>query len=109
MAKNMKAPDAPKDVKKIFSRLFSYYKDYKFLVVIAVITAIFSSAASIVGTLFLKELIDTYITPIVEKAPGAPTMGVIYVSISALRKRVPTIEAAELNIAVMTAITTKSL
>ena len=29
MAKNMKAPDAPKDVKKIFSRLFSYYKDYK--------------------------------------------------------------------------------
>ena len=74
MAKNMKAPDAPKDVKKIFSRLFSYYKDYKFLVVIAVITAIFSSAASIVGTLFLKELIDTYITPIVEKAPDAPTI-----------------------------------
>ena len=74
MAKNMKAPDAPKDVKKIFSRLFSYYKDYKILVVIAIITAIFSSAASIVGTLFLKELIDTYITPIVEKTPGAPTI-----------------------------------
>ena len=74
MAKNMKAPDAPKDIKKIFSRIFSYYKEYKLLVVIAVITAIFSSAASIVGTLFLKELIDTYITPIVEKAPGAPTI-----------------------------------
>ncbi|MBQ8727437.1 MAG: ABC transporter ATP-binding protein [Oscillospiraceae bacterium] len=70
----MKAPDAPKDIKKIFSRIFSYYKEYKLLVVIAVITAIFSSAASIVGTLFLKELIDTYITPIVEKAPGAPTI-----------------------------------
>ena len=74
MAKNMKAPDAPKDIKKIFSRIFSYYKEYKLLVVIAVITAIFSSAASIVGTLFLKELIDTYITPIVEKAPSAPTI-----------------------------------
>ena len=74
MAKNMKAPDAPKDIKKIFYRIFSYYKEYKLLVVIAVITAIFSSAASIVGTLFLKALIDTYITPIVEKAPGAPTI-----------------------------------
>jgi len=74
VAKNMKAPDAPKDIKKIFSRIFSYYKEYKLLVVIAVITAIFSSAASIVGTLFLKELIDTYITPIVEKVPGAPTI-----------------------------------
>lgn len=74
MAKNMKAPDAPKDIKKIFSRIFSYYKEYKLLVVIAVITAIFSSAASIVGTLFLKELIDTYITPIVTKVPGAPTI-----------------------------------
>ncbi|MBR4093410.1 MAG: ABC transporter ATP-binding protein [Oscillospiraceae bacterium] len=74
MAKNMKAPDAPKDIKKIFSRIFSYYKEYKLLVVIAVIAAIFSSAASIVGTLFLKALIDTYITPIIEKAPGAPTI-----------------------------------
>ena len=74
MPKNMKAPESPKNVRKIFKRLFSYYKDYKLLVVIAVITAIFSSAASVVGTLFLKELIDTYITPIVEKVPNAPTI-----------------------------------
>ena len=74
MPKKGRTPDAPKNMKKIFSRLFSYYKDYKPRLVLAIFCAVFSSAASVVGTLFLRELIDTYIEPIIKNAPGAPTI-----------------------------------
>ncbi len=72
---------------KTLKRLLSYVlKEYKFLFSMVLVTIIISSLANVIGTLFLRNLIDDYITPLLNKS-GADfgpllkiliTLGVIY-------------------------------
>ncbi len=53
---------------KVLKRLLSYVlKEYKFLFVIVVICIFISSLSNVAGTLFLRNLIDDYITPLLNK------------------------------------------
>ncbi len=57
---------------KVFKRLLAYVlKEYKFLFVIVVICIFISSLSNVAGTLFLKNLIDDYITPLLNKSGAA--------------------------------------
>lgn len=76
-----------KDSLKILKRLLAYvFKEYKFLFLIVAVTIIISSLANVIGTLFLRNLIDDYIVPLMNKtgADFGPlfkmiiTMAVIY-------------------------------
>ena len=76
-----------KDSLKILKRLLTYvFKEYKFLFMIVAVTIIISSLANVIGTLFLRNLIDDYIVPLMNKtgADFGPllkmiiTMAVIY-------------------------------
>lgn len=56
----------PKDPKKTFKRLISYItKGYKTMFALVAIMIVASAMANLYGTLFLKSLIDDYITPLV--------------------------------------------
>lgn len=78
---------ANKDSLKILKRLLAYvFKEYKFLFMIVAVTIIISSLANVIGTLFLRNLIDDYIIPLMNQS-GADfgpllkmitTMAVIY-------------------------------
>ncbi len=53
---------------KVLKRLLSYVlKEYKFLFVIVIICIFISSLSNVAGTLFLRNLIDDYITPLLNK------------------------------------------
>lgn len=59
---------------KTLKRLLAYvFKEYKFLLFIVMIAIIISSLANVAGTLFLRNLIDDYITPLLNKS-GADFM-----------------------------------
>ena len=57
--------EKPKFNKNTFLRIISYMKKYKWLYFIVFICVIISSVATIAGQLFLKSLIDDYITPLI--------------------------------------------
>jgi ATP-binding cassette subfamily B protein len=72
---------------KTLKRLIIFiFKDYKFRFFIVILTIIISSLANVVGTLFIKQLIDTYITPLLKTHSNdfgpllkmIATMGAIY-------------------------------
>ena len=76
-----------KDSLKILKRLIGYiFKEYKFLFLIVFVMIIISSLANVVGTLFLRNLIDDYIVPLMHKSAKdfgpllkmIATMAVIY-------------------------------
>lgn len=76
-----------KDSLKTLKRLLSYvFKEYKLLFFIVLVTIIISSLANVVGTLFIRNLIDDYIIPLLNKSAAdfGPllkmiiTMAVIY-------------------------------
>ena len=54
-----------KTVKRLLSYIFSHYKMRFFLVLICIIV---SSVVNVIGSMFLKTLIDGYIMPLVEQA-----------------------------------------
>jgi ATP-binding cassette subfamily B protein len=59
---------------KTLKRLLIYIlKEYKFLFSMVIITIIISSLANVIGTVYLKALIDDYITPLLSKS--APDFG----------------------------------
>lgn len=78
----MRGPGGPrghakvsKDSLKTLKRLLAYVlKEYKGLFFIVLVTIIISSLANVVGTLFLRNLIDDYIAPLL-KASGVPDFG----------------------------------
>ncbi|AQS06072.1 ATP-binding cassette subfamily B protein [Clostridium beijerinckii] len=88
MGRGGRAPvKANKDSLKILKRLLAYIlKEYKFLFFMVLVTIIISSLANVIGTLFLRNLIDDYITPLLNKSEAdfGPllkmiiTMAVIY-------------------------------
>lgn len=53
----------PKDVKKTFVRLISYIGKYRFLMIPVVLCILISAVAGVAGSLFMKTLIDDYISP----------------------------------------------
>ncbi|WP_234123940.1 ABC transporter ATP-binding protein [Clostridium hydrogenum] len=76
-----------KNPMKTLKRLITYvFSRYKFLLSLVVVFIIISSVANVIGTLFIKKLIDQYITPFLNKPEVnfAPllkvilTMAVIY-------------------------------
>ncbi|WP_423244469.1 ABC transporter ATP-binding protein [Clostridium beijerinckii] len=88
MGRGGRAPvKVDKNSLKILKRLLAYIlKEYKFLFFMVLVTIIISSLANVIGTLFLRNLIDDYITPLLNKS-GADfgpllkmiiTMAVIY-------------------------------
>jgi ATP-binding cassette subfamily B protein len=57
-----------KESLKTLGRLLAYIlKEYKLLFFLVLVTIIISSLANVIGTLFLKNLIDDYIIPIINK------------------------------------------
>jgi ATP-binding cassette subfamily B multidrug efflux pump len=76
-----------KDSLKTLKRLLSYvFKEYKFMLSVVFVTIVISSLSNVIGTLFLRNLIDDYITPLLNKS-GADfgpllkmilTMGAVY-------------------------------
>ncbi len=69
MGRGGRAPvKADKNSLKILKRLLVYIlKEYKFLFFMVLVTIIISSLANVIGTLFLRNLIDDYITPLLNK------------------------------------------
>ncbi|MDT8716872.1 ABC transporter ATP-binding protein [Clostridium sp. 19966] len=64
-----KRPAGNKNALKTLKRLIAYvFGEYKFLFAIVFAAIIISSVAAVLGTLFLRNLIDDYITPLLNKA-----------------------------------------
>ncbi len=55
----------PKDTKKTLLRILEYFKDYRWQLVLVCVLVILSSAAGVIGTYFLKPIIDDYIVPMI--------------------------------------------
>lgn len=55
----------PKNVKKTISGIMKYVAEYKLQLIMVVFFVIISSAAAVVGTYFLKPIIDDYIVPFI--------------------------------------------
>lgn len=66
---------------KTFSRLMAMiYKEHKGRLAVVVVAILVSSLASVAGSVFLRILIDSYITPMVGQGPGvsfAPLIGAL--------------------------------
>lgn len=62
--KNMNGKKSAIDMATV-KRLLSYFKNYRFLMVFVFICIILSTVASVASSLFIKTLIDDYITPLV--------------------------------------------
>lgn len=77
----------PKDVRKTLGRILKYLLGYKFQLFIVVLAIIFSALAGILGTYFLKPLINDYIVPFIGKKNVDLTsfirmlsiMGIVYI------------------------------
>ena len=53
-----------KDIKKTTKRLLSYFKKYRFAMVMVVVLIILSSLTGVASSIFIEKLIDDYITPL---------------------------------------------
>ena len=53
----------PKDGKKTLFRILHYLEEYRFQLVLVALLVVVSSGAGVVGTYFLKPIIDNYIAP----------------------------------------------
>lgn len=64
--KNNKPAAKPTNAFKTLSRILSYMKEYKFLLIIVFIAIIISSLANVFGTSLMRNVIDDCITPLFE-------------------------------------------
>ena len=55
----------PRNPMATLKRIFKYMREYRFLLLLAAILILMSSAAQIAGTYMLKPMIDTYIGPLI--------------------------------------------
>lgn len=65
MAKHRGPMGKPHNVKKTIGRILSYMNGFQLHLVVAVLCIIFSAAASIAGTYFLKPLVNQFILPFI--------------------------------------------
>lgn len=77
----------PKNIGKTLGRIFSYMGNYKFLMIPVLLFIIFGAMAQVIGTSFLRTVIDSYIAPMMGGANAQLmqgfiqtllTMGIIY-------------------------------
>jgi ATP-binding cassette subfamily B protein len=61
----MDGPQGPKNFKRTFKRLFSYLLAYKFRLILVCACVLINAGAVVQGSLFLRELIDQHITPLI--------------------------------------------
>ncbi len=61
----VEAPKKPKNTKKAILDILGYLKNYKFRLLLVVLLVIVGSVSSVVGTYFLKPIIDNYIAPLI--------------------------------------------
>lgn len=61
---NQKPHGKPKNVGKTLKRIFGYMIEFKYMLILVVMLIICSSSAQIIGTSFLKKVVDSYITPL---------------------------------------------
>ena len=61
----VQAPKKPKNTKKVILNILGYLKKYKLRLILVVLFVIISAIASVVGTYFLKPIIDNYIVPLI--------------------------------------------
>ncbi len=57
----------PRNVGKTIGRLFSYFSEYRWLLLLIAIFIIISSLAQVVGTSFLQIIVDDYLTPMFQE------------------------------------------
>ena len=67
----------PKNVNKTLKRIFSYMTEYKGLLALVLLAIVFSAGAQIIGTSFLKSVIDDYIEPLIRNYDSALLNGFI--------------------------------
>ena len=67
----------PKNVNKTLKRIFSYMTEYKGLLALVLIAIVFSAGAQIIGTSFLKSVIDDYIEPLLRNYDASLLNGFI--------------------------------
>lgn len=61
--------EKPKNIKKTMGRLFSYLgASHKIQLAVVLVCIVISSVASVIGSMFIKTLIDTYIEPLLSQA-----------------------------------------
>lgn len=65
--RNQKPGAKPKNAGKALKRIFSYMAEFKVRLVLVVIAICFSAGAQIVGSSFLKVIVDSYIAPLTKK------------------------------------------
>ena len=63
--KNKQMPNGPKISGKTLKRLVSYMAKYKIQLIVVVICIILNTVATVFGSVFIKTLIDSYITPLI--------------------------------------------
>ncbi len=63
---NVHAKFSKNSLKTLKRLLFFVFKDYKFRFFIVLVTIIISSLANVIGTLFIRRLIDGYISPLLK-------------------------------------------
>ncbi|MDD3415178.1 MAG: ABC transporter ATP-binding protein [Lachnospiraceae bacterium] len=59
-------PVKPKNAGATIKRIFSYMTDNKIGLILVAIGIVFSSSVQIIGTAFLKQVIDNYLTPLMQ-------------------------------------------
>ena len=64
----MRAPAKPKNAKGTFRRLVSYLAPHKGKLIAVAGCIIFSTAASATGTFLLKDVVNSYIQPLIVQA-----------------------------------------
>ena len=64
----MRAPAKPKNAKGTFRRLVSYLAPHKGKLIAVAGCIIFSTAASATGTFLLKDVVNSYIQPLIGQA-----------------------------------------
>ncbi|MBQ5310753.1 MAG: ABC transporter ATP-binding protein [Oscillospiraceae bacterium] len=62
----LKPGQKPKNGFAAFVRVLGYAKEYKAFFALVVVLIVFSSLAGVIGTSFLKRIIDDYITPLLQ-------------------------------------------
>ena len=61
-------PSTPKDVRATLKRLLSYMKPYKARLILVCICIVLSAVTNSVAALFMKNLIDGYIVPMLSQS-----------------------------------------
>ncbi|WMJ90670.1 ABC transporter ATP-binding protein [Anaerocolumna sp. MB42-C2] len=75
--RELKPGNKPKNVGRSLKRIFDYMAEYKLQLVLVLFFILLSASAQIIGTSFLKSVIDSYIEPLAKNYDSALFIGFI--------------------------------